>query len=222
MTHAKRALLVVIAALALVTAQGCGAIDQNPADDSGTADGAAGPAEDGGADSGGDGGTATDGSTPESGETGRMVGMTAAHNKYRAMVQTDTPLPDLTWTPEIATVAQAYSEKLAAGGCNLVHSHGAYGENLYWQSGMQVTPEDVVKSWYDEVACYTLGAFMQGDKCDQTCISAMNSNGCGHYTQVVWRNTLRLGCGMATCPGGAEIWTCNYDPPGNWVGQLAY
>ena len=185
------------------------------------ADGSGGPGGDGGSGAGDDAGASEDGSTA-TGETGRMVGMTAAHNKYRAMVQTDPALPDLAWTPEIADVAQAYSEKLAADGCSLVHSQGAYGENLYWQSGMQVTPEDVVKSWYDEVACYTLGPFMQGDACNQACITNMNSSGCGHYTQVVWRSTLRLGCGMATCPDGAEIWTCNYDPPGNWVGETAY
>jgi len=52
---------------------------------------------------------------------------------------------------------------------------------------------------------------------------------CGHYTQVVWRNSLRLGCGVKNCTtgspfgGGAwQFWVCNYDPPGNISGQRPY
>ena len=44
---------------------------------------------------------------------------------------------------------------------------------------------------------------------------------CGHYTQVVWRKSLRVGCGMATC-GATEVWVCNYDPAGNWDGERPY
>ncbi|MBX7190413.1 MAG: hypothetical protein K1X94_00055 [Sandaracinaceae bacterium] len=156
------------------------------------------------------------------GETGRMVGMTEAHNHFRRMVDTTTPLPALVWDTELAAVAQAYSEQLATTGCGLTHSGGPYGENLYWQSGLSVSALDVVTSWHDEVACYTYGPFMRGDDCNMSCTDAMNSSGCGHYTQVVWRDSARLGCGVATCSSGAEIWTCNYDPPGNYLGQPPY
>ena len=74
----------------------------------------------------------------------------------------------------------------------------------------------------DEVMCYQPGPFMRGDMCDMACTDAMNASGCGHYTQVIWRNTQRVGCGVAVCPNGAEIWTCNYDPPGNYLGQNPY
>lgn len=156
------------------------------------------------------------------GETGRMVGMTEAHNRFRAMAVTDTPIPALVWDADLAAVAQAYSEELANNGCGLMHSSNGYGENLYWQRGSSVTAADVVASWHEEIECYTFGPFMRGDACNASCVAAMNSSGCGHYTQVVWRNTRRLGCGMATCSNGAEIWTCNYDPPGNYLGQEAY
>lgn len=155
-------------------------------------------------------------------ETGRMAGMTAAHNRFRAMADTSTPIPPLVWDPALAAVAQAYSERLASGSCNLVHSSSGYGENLYWQRGRSPSAADVVASWHEEIDCYTYGTFMRADACDAACVAAMNASGCGHYTQVVWRNTQRLGCGMATCASGAEIWTCNYDPPGNYIGQYPY
>ena len=44
---------------------------------------------------------------------------------------------------------------------------------------------------------------------------------CGHYTQVVWKNTKLVGCGIASC-GNSEIWVCNYSPPGNYVGERPY
>ena len=39
----------------------------------------------------------------------------------------------------------------------------------------------------------------------------------GHFTQVVWAATERVGCGVAQC-NGMDVWVCNYDPPGNLEG----
>jgi hypothetical protein len=165
------------------------------------------------------GGTAmggTGGSSCE--ETGRMVGMTAAHNAARAMEGAN--LNPLTWDCTVAEYAQNYANKLRdEQGCwNLVHSGGPYGENLY-ASGSKPnppnsSPQDVVSSWYSEKANYNYGA--------NTC-----SGVCGHYTQVVWAGTERVGCGVATCPANAdgwlyEVWVCDYDPPGNVNGNRPY
>jgi len=35
---------------------------------------------------------------------------------------------------------------------------------------------------------------------------------CGHYTQIVWRGTHELGCGLAPGPS-REVWVCDYAPP---------
>lgn len=154
------------------------------------------------------------------GETGRMVGMTAAHNRWRASMTAASPaIPPVEWSPEIAAVAQAYSESLAASGCTLTHSRGDYGENLAWFSGSMADPDRVVNAWASENACYSYGTFMGTDTCTSACD---DSGGCGHYTQVLWRETTHIGCGVAVCPGGAEIWTCNYDPPGNYLGRLPW
>ena len=47
---------------------------------------------------------------------------------------------------------------------------------------------------------------------------------CGHYTQVVWRNTTKIGCAIYTCPGfqyGSTV-VCDYGPGGNIGGQSPY
>ena len=131
-----------------------------------------------------------------------MRGIVEAHNARRAA----HCAPPLAWSPEVAAVAQRYADQLREGGCNLAHSSGPYGENLYGASPAGGTSAAaVVDAWYSEVAQYNParpGFSMQT----------------GHYTQVVWRGTARVGCGVARC-ADAEVWVCNYDPPGNVQGS---
>jgi hypothetical protein len=166
-------------------------------------------------------------------EPGRLAGITAAHNAVRARVMTDTPLPPLEWGADIAEVAQAYAEKLATScSSTLVHSssqerHG-WGENLAEMGGFGSAPagsaQQAVDLWESEQSCYTYGAFQAG--VNATCTSQCSQyGGCGHYTQLVWRKTKRVGCGVADCMQGStrrSYWVCNYDPPGNYIGQLPY
>lgn len=46
----------------------------------------------------------------------------------------------------------------------------------------------------------------------------------GHYTQMVWANTLRVGCARSntTAPPYGNYYICNYYPPGNYVGQKPF
>jgi hypothetical protein len=44
-----------------------------------------------------------------------------------------------------------------------------------------------------------------------------------HYTQMVWRDTKEVGCGIER--GGGHpfmVLVCRYSPPGNWEGQKPY
>ncbi|OVA13054.1 Allergen V5/Tpx-1-related [Macleaya cordata] len=45
---------------------------------------------------------------------------------------------------------------------------------------------------------------------------------CSDYTQVVWRTTIRVGCGQIKCDGGDIFTACEYYPPGNYVGAKPY
>jgi hypothetical protein len=143
-------------------------------------------------------------------ETGPMLeGITAAHNVVRANVQppASTPIPDLVWDPALAAVAQAWADA-----CTFEHSSNGYGENLFASAGdPPPTAQDVVDDWAAEAPNY--------DYASNTC-----SGSCGHYTQVVWAGSLRLGCGATHCTTGSpflpdfpewDFWVCNYDPAGN-------
>jgi hypothetical protein len=164
------------------------------------------------------------------GEAGIFVGMTAAHNAARATL--DEGLPDLEWSPQIAEFSQQWSDALA-GQCGTIQhrDQSRYGENIAMRSWSGVSvhdpylPEEVVGAWVAEVACWDFGTISGTERCDLECATDLNANGCGHYTQVVWRNTREVGCGYSTCQDGDrtyEIWVCNYAPPGNIQGQTPY
>ena len=206
----KPRVLGVAALLGVVFAVGCG--DSGSSTDGST---------DGGGGSGSTNTTGTNGTTSSNTTTGgdgeptEVAGITAAHNAARAAVDppASTPIPALEWSNDIAAVAQAYAEN-----CVFEHSGGAYGENLYAESGLNATPQDVVDAWVSEDADYDYDS----NSCNGGAI-------CGHYTQVVWADSQRLGCGVAHCSqnspfgsGNWTIWVCNYDPPGNYVGEKPY
>ena len=64
------------------------------------------------------------------------------HNDARAKVG----VGPLVWDEGLGAYAQSYAEE-RAGDCELIHSSGPYGENLFWGSGTVCNAEDVVKSW---------------------------------------------------------------------------
>lgn len=173
------------------------------------------------------------------GETGIFVGMTAAHNAARAELALSPPLPDLTWSEDLATFAQEWADNLTNDtNCGTIfhRTQRMYGENIGIQGTAgrfdEYAPEEAVQSWVAEVACWEYGTILGNrapsagsESCDSVCIEKQHSSGCGHYTQVIWRNTREVGCGYAMCNDGRfdfQTWVCNYNPPGNFVGQTPY
>ena len=166
----------------------------------------------------------------------------AAHNAVRQSVaQAESArlggtvsIPDLAWDPAPAAVAQEWAELLVNQNppqkCHRCGTNACapelvpnqcrpdLGENIFraWSTD---TPDRsagaAVKWWADEKLDYNY---------DQN--SCASGKQCGHYTQIVWSNTQRLGCGRAsrTTADGRNhvIWVCNYAPPGNVTGQLPY
>ena len=134
--------------------------------------------------------------------------MLTRHNLYRAQHQ----VSDLTRVAAIESIAQSYSEYLAANNM-FQHSSNTYlgnslGENLYWGYGFSSIGTNAVDSWYEEVADYDFNS--PGFK-----------SGTGHFTQIVWKDSQQLGCGIGCGSNNYCYVTCNYYPAGNYLGQFA-
>jgi pathogenesis-related protein 1 len=138
----------------------------------------------------------------------------AAHNAVRAQVG----VSPIAYSPQVAASAQAWAEHLkTTNNCQMIHSGGSNGENLYWAgawsngSAQDIHSADPVKTWAEEKKDYNAAT----NECAAGKV-------CGHYTQLVWKNSTQVGCGMAMCSNNTQVWVCQYAPAGNWVGQKPY
>ena len=132
------------------------------------------------------------------------------HNHYRAKVG----VPPLSWSNDLATQAQRWADHLASRRCAMDHSPSGgrygndYGENLFWTSE-RADEYEAIDDWASEVSYFNSR-------------TRKHTHLNGHYTQMVWRETTEVGCAVAVCSDGAEIWVCNYNPAGNIVGEPTY
>lgn len=152
---------------------------------------------------------------PQAGGAINAAVMLAAHNQWRAKVG----VPALQWSDKLAATAQQWAAHLAESGCKQMSSGSEYGENLYWASAVKWSDgarqisrkpsNEVVNSWGRQEAQY--------DYVSNSC-----SGMCGNYTQIVWKDTRKVGCGMAICGDKGQIWVCKYFPAGNVNNQRPY
>ena len=117
----------------------------------------------------------------------------------------------VTWDAGAAALAQGWAAQ-----CNFQHptSNNGYGQNIYGSSG-SVTGTDAVLDWAGEVTGFTYGTP------NFTCNPITPNDTCGHYTQLVWRDTVAIGCAVQLCDGTVGTFTgsfvvCNYSPGGNY------
>jgi pathogenesis-related protein 1 len=130
--------------------------------------------------------------------------MLALHNQLRATVRA----PALAWSDKLAAAAEEWAKALVAHG-QFTHSKNKhYGENLAEFRGGKSSAKQAFELWTSEVKNY--------DHKSNHC-----QGPCGHYTQVVWSATKQVGCGVAR-GAGREVWVCEYNPPGNYVGERPY
>lgn len=141
------------------------------------------------------------------GESGAMIGATAAHNEWRLRAG----VPPVRWNQELADGAQAYADTCPSG-----HSPNEYredragfqqvGENLY--SGTDVLHG--IALFAEERLLYEFGTEIAED----------NFTPIGHYTQMVWSDTTDVGCAVGDC--GMWRTVCWYGPAGNYLGEAPY
>ena len=127
------------------------------------------------------------------------------HNKYRKMHH----VPPLKLNKEICTIAENYAKILATKLKCLQHSENTYkgqelGENLFGCYGMEATGQEISDHWYSEIKKYNFNGDWQG--------------GCGHFTQMVWKDTEEVGFGKWKDKSGQIYVVANYYPAGNFLG----
>lgn len=112
----------------------------------------------------------------------------------------------------LSKVAQGHAETLGKTE-RLTHANTHYGENLFTMKSSKPIDDETlaelaVQSWYSEIQKHKFGGEPK-DLCT------------GHFTQVVWLDTTDLGVGHVMTKSGAHYVVCNYNPPGNFLGQFA-
>ncbi|XP_067094848.1 cysteine-rich venom protein pseudecin [Osmerus mordax] len=135
------------------------------------------------------------------------------HNTFRRAVQpTAGDMLKMSWSEEAAASAQAWVDT-----CSMAHGPpssrmiGDYecGENLFKSSASYAWTE-IVTAWHSEVINYL---YPNG---------SINGQPIGHYTQVVWNSSYKVGCGVAICPGSVYFYGCHYYRAGNFRGVPPY
>ncbi|OWM89259.1 hypothetical protein CDL15_Pgr010546 [Punica granatum] len=133
-----------------------------------------------------------------------------AHN----IVRQSKSEPPLTWDYNLEKYARWWAGQRRHD-CELIHSfpEGEFtlGENIFWGGGSAWTPGDAVKLWVSEEKYYDYNS----NTCEEGQV-------CGHYTQIVWKDTRKLGCARVVCDNRDVFITCNYYPPGNYEGDRPY
>ena len=122
----------------------------------------------------------------------------AKHNEYRLK----RSLKPLVWDKGLESDAQSWANEKEGV---MMHSSGTgQGENLYSGEGGCLS---AVTLWMAEGPS-SLPSYV---------VTENNYLQIGHYSQVLWKTTRKLGCGQAH-----GLVVCRYHPPGNMLGNKIF
>jgi hypothetical protein len=133
-----------------------------------------------------------------------------AHNAERAPYAA----PPLAWDASLAAAADSYAAELAATGRfghSAPHQRVGQGENLWMGSRGAFSLEHMIANWASEKRMFRAGVFPN--------VSTTGKwQDVGHYSQIIWPGTLRVGCGLHSS-ARTDYLVCRYSSPGNVMGQ---
>lgn len=148
------------------------------------------------------------------------------HNRARSSVRpAASNMLYMTWDEALAITARAWARNcvfyhnIHLGDAQRVHpTYPSVGENIwagYPPSSFDVT--EAIQLWVNETLHYNY----QQNTCTKVC---------GHYTQVVWATSYKVGCAVQQCPKGVTnfsplegaVFVCNYAIAGNVRGRRPY
>uniref|UniRef100_A0A3B5K6P7 Cysteine-rich venom protein ophanin-like n=1 Tax=Takifugu rubripes TaxID=31033 RepID=A0A3B5K6P7_TAKRU len=135
------------------------------------------------------------------------------HNSLRRAVQpAASDMLKMSYDGAVAASAQAWVSK-----CLLKHGPPTsrvingyeMGENLFYSSS-PFSWTTVISSWHSEAANFLYPNV------------SVNGASTGHYTQIVWNSSYKVGCGVAVCPNNIYFYGCHYYRAGNYKGWNPY
>jgi pathogenesis-related protein 1 len=142
-------------------------------------------------------------------EPASMAGMLAAQNGARSRVG----LPALSWSPDLATKAEAIAKTVSSGKCSSDSAAIAAAIEdvaVHWVAGLiqlggttsaqTIRPSFVVSEWSAGQPDFDLAR----SQCRR-------SGACDHYARMVSAGARSVGCARALCPSRAQVWVCRYD-----------
>jgi hypothetical protein len=134
----------------------------------------------------------------------------AAHNAVRAQAGASP----LAWDPLLANGAAAYARQMALTNV-FAHSNrkarAGTGENLWMGTRGAFSVDTMVGGWTSERRYFESGIFPAVSR-------SGNWADVGHYTQMIWPTTTRIGCALAT-NASTDFLVCRYAPAGNIDGH---
>lgn len=139
----------------------------------------------------------------------------AGHHAERAAVG----LPDMVWDETLAADARRWARELARTGSfehedEVSDDPDVQGENLWMGTRGAWSPTEMVASWAEEKRDFRAGVFPYVSRTG-------NLEDVGHYTQMVWRDTGRVGCAIAS-DRRMDYLVCRYARTGNVEGERVY
>jgi len=120
----------------------------------------------------------------------------------------------MAWDDSLGSAAAAYAQQLAVTG-RFQHSDRSQrrgvGENLWMGTHGAFSVETMIGGWSSEKRYFVPGVFPNVSR-------SGNWEDVGHYTQMIWPTTQRVGCALAS-NGRFDYLVCRYANAGNIDGR---
>jgi pathogenesis-related protein 1 len=140
------------------------------------------------------------------------------HNQYRAAVKIPTKM---TWDDGLANKLQSYYAKKVGSAKNGLDHSGLpnQGENIYASTSpaWSFDGAHAVDDWASEKGHYKYDKFAVKTGSNEEWCNQKSPTSCGHYTQIVWEKTVKVGCikALAAKSEFKYYMICAYSPSGN-------
>jgi pathogenesis-related protein 1 len=134
-----------------------------------------------------------------------IAGLLDAQNAARAELK----LAPLSWDCKLADFAQVWASR----GVFEHRADNKFGENIFVSTNAETVPSVAVTKWMTEKPFW-----------DNKAAACQDGKICVHYTQIVWKQTTHVGCGINRNASGKYklLLVCNFNPVGNLPDMAAY